>query len=453
MHIKHRLICGVLVASMMPVPILDAAAAVQPYRQDFLITAYYSPKPDQCCYVRGSYEADRTLNGNGTNGASGVPVHAGMAAAPGLYPFGTRIELPGIGSVTVQDRGGAINQLPDGVHRLDLWAGEGEEGLARALAFGLRRVTGTVYPAGTEQPAESLALSSLPAGWGELTPLLVGDDQLMHVEATKGDRSASVFLLQQILSERGFSPADKITGFFGPETQKSLQQFLSAVGLNESATALSRRTAAFLLAAGRVSREQVIPQVSPSSPPARISEVQRLLRFFGYYKGRTHGKFDGNLRRALIAFQKDQGVIALSGERGAGTVGPRTRTALVQILWQRKVARRAENFLLLARIDDLVLAQNRVPSHFLGKGEKGEQVLLLQKLLAERGFLPAERATGFFGAETQKAVIAFQKSRGIIKTDRDRGAGTMGPGTRQTFLAEVRSRLLSQVRSEGWKAL
>lgn len=77
------------------------------YRK-FVVTAYYSPLPGQSLYLRGSYEADIRLNGNGTNGASGKEVFAGMLAAPKTYAFGTRIELSGIGIGIVEDRGGAI---------------------------------------------------------------------------------------------------------------------------------------------------------------------------------------------------------------------------------------------------------------------------------------------------------------------------------------------------------
>ena len=62
----------------------------------FVVTAYYSPLPNQNYYLKGSYEADLALNGNGTNGASGKEVYIGMLAAPKKYPFGTKIHLEGL---------------------------------------------------------------------------------------------------------------------------------------------------------------------------------------------------------------------------------------------------------------------------------------------------------------------------------------------------------------------
>jgi hypothetical protein len=86
----------------------DEPNAVRIEKKSFIVTAYYSPLPNQSRYLRGSYEGDIRLNGNGTNGASGKPVYPGMLAAPKSYSFGTVIHLEGLGTGTVDDRGGAI---------------------------------------------------------------------------------------------------------------------------------------------------------------------------------------------------------------------------------------------------------------------------------------------------------------------------------------------------------
>ena len=76
--------------------------------RDFIVTAYYSPLPDQSFYLKGNYQAEKILNGEGTHGASGKPVFEGMIAAPKGYDFGTRIDFEGLGVGIVEDRGGAI---------------------------------------------------------------------------------------------------------------------------------------------------------------------------------------------------------------------------------------------------------------------------------------------------------------------------------------------------------
>lgn len=104
-----------------------ASAADAPENKRFIVTAYYSPLPDQSFYLRGSYEADLKLNGNGTHGASGKPVYPGMLAGPKTYAFGTKVYLEGLGVGTVDDRGGAIVSSGSrgyDADRLDIWMGQ-----------------------------------------------------------------------------------------------------------------------------------------------------------------------------------------------------------------------------------------------------------------------------------------------------------------------------------------
>lgn len=123
-------------------------------KQTFRVTSYYSPKPEQRYYFQGDFEAETTLNGKGTHGASGAPVFNGMIAAPKSYAFGTQVIFPGFGIGQVEDRGGAIVQKGEKgevYDRIDIWLGEGEEGLKRAISFGVGYMEGYVCPEGTSK--------------------------------------------------------------------------------------------------------------------------------------------------------------------------------------------------------------------------------------------------------------------------------------------------------------
>ena len=78
--------------------------------------------------------------------------------------------------------------------------------------------------------------------------------------------------------------------------------------------------------------------------------------------------------------------------------------------------------------------------HFSGpirKGEKGADVLALQKVLIAKGLLPTTTAlTGFFGPATQKAIQQLQSASGIANAD----GATVGPKT-QTLLENIISEL------------
>ena len=423
------------------------------YEQEFVVTAYYSPLPGQCCYVRGSYEADKILNGEGHTAADGTAVFDGLAAAPSSYAFGTRITLPGIGTVSVHDRGGAIQELQDNVHRLDIWVGHGEEGLARALAFGVQRMRGTVYVSSVRQPAVAFSPSSLPAPVASLAPLQ-GTTNILGTAPAYGDRSVSVRRLQEALQSAGYFDHD-VTGYFGSVTQKSLGTFVTAMGIQEPADILTDTAAAYLEAAREraVASSPIPGVVDVSSTASRIAAAQRTLRFLGYYQGRTNGHFDETLRSAICRFQVAHGIVSSSESQGAGRIGPQTNAAITHQWNRRLVARRATILLEQHRVGTLLVEQGKVVDRFLSAGNAGEQVRLLQTILADKGFFPHTEINGHFGPLTEQAVLAFQRDRGIIENSVAPGAGTVGPRTLAALQAEERMKAYRLVRAEGWHML
>jgi len=449
---KHIVALIIAIACIAP----SAAKGIlntEPYEQEFIITAYYSPLPKQCCYIKGGLEADRILNGEGHTGADGTAVYPGMLAAPPSYAFGTRIALPGIGILTVHDRGGAIQELEES-HRLDVWAGYGEEGLARALAFGVQRVKGTVYPNGSDQPEESINLDDLPAPPDQIENFLMRRDNLVGVETKLEDTNLSAALLQETLKELGYFRKTP-TGYFGEETQASLAQFLTDFQVNEPSDRLTERTAAYLLAAKRRlgAPSPVSGYVDDGASPKIISEAQRILRFFGYYRGRTSGEYDDNLFASILRFQQDNWLVGTENDPGAGRIGPLTSLKL-DARWNRSLTtKRAELYLALHQIDQVLTDRGKHIDRFLEEGQYGNQVKLLQTLLADRGFFPEEKINGSFGPLTKKAVISYQLANELITSASNEGAGFVGPQTMQQLRKEERKKLYTLVRSEGWSVL
>lgn len=440
------------IALLSPVWAAGEQTSLSAREQDFIITAYYSPLPSQCCYVTGSYETDRILNGNGTTSADGTSVYPGMIAAPSSYAFGTRVRVPGLGNFTVHDRGGAILELGQ-THRLDIWAGAGEEGLARALAFGVRHVSGTVYPDGSDQPPESFQLTRIPAPIEELTPYVVSDTDLLGMHPKFGDRSLSVSLLQQQLKKAGVF-AGPSTGLFGQSTRASLMQFISLYRLAGSGTELTDRTAAFLIASNAMTKQKSpVSFIGAESSQSDIQQAERLLRYLGYYRGRTDGVYGERLVDSIVKFQQEQQLVADSASPGAGRIGPRTRKVLVSN-WQRiQVAKRAERLLALKRVREILVKKEELVSRLLSKGNRGSVVSSLQKFLAIRGFFPHDKINGNYGILTRESVIAYQLDRGVIASTSEKGAGTVGPLTLKALRSEQVRDAYKMVREKGWNAL
>lgn len=443
-----------LLLSLFLMPLSSIGAPLKdPYEQNFIITAYYSPEPSQCCYVMGDLLADRFLNGDGVHGADGTAVYPGMIAAPSTYAFGTRITLPGLGTVTVHDRGGAITELDSGEHRLDLWVGSGEEGLARALAFGVQHVRGTVYPVGSHQPTESIVLESLPAPASALVPYIADELEFLRLLPRKGDHGVAVLMLQQRLQLLGLYDGLPST-VFDHETEQALTAFNAAHTIADPGDRLTQKSAALMLAAIDRSGAPVAltGEIDPRVSGEAVLSAKRALRFLGFYRGRTTGTFDAALESAVTAFQIAEKIIPDELSSGAGRIGPKTREAINRAVNEKHVVAKAASLLTLARVD-LMLAGNSNLKNPIKVGQKGKDVAELQRFLVRAGFLDHESISGKFGTKTREAVIAYQLARVIIKNTNDQYAGFVGPLTLQRLKKELRQQALQLVKEKGWQVL
>lgn len=109
----------------------------------FVVTAYYSPLPNQKNYLTGNYESEIRLNWAWIRGASWKWVFSGMLAWPKTYAFWTKIYLEWLGVWEISDRWWAIVTAWNRWYshdRLDVWVGYGDEWLQRALYWWKRTV-------------------------------------------------------------------------------------------------------------------------------------------------------------------------------------------------------------------------------------------------------------------------------------------------------------------------
>jgi len=113
----------------------------------FIVTAYYSPLPNQKKYITWSYAWDKRLNWEWHTTASGKPVSIWVLAAPRKYPFWTKIYLEWFWVWSVEDRWWAIVKAWVRWHehdRIDIWMWFWDEWLQRALKWWKKTVSGKV---------------------------------------------------------------------------------------------------------------------------------------------------------------------------------------------------------------------------------------------------------------------------------------------------------------------
>ena len=109
----------------------------------FIVTAYYSPLPNQKRYTTWSYYWDMRLNWEWHTTASWKGVYKWILAAPKKYPFWTKIYFDWFGIWAVEDRWWAIVKAWERGYehdRIDIWMWYWDEWLQRALNWWKRKI-------------------------------------------------------------------------------------------------------------------------------------------------------------------------------------------------------------------------------------------------------------------------------------------------------------------------
>ncbi|MBD3360536.1 hypothetical protein GF366_01910, partial [Candidatus Peregrinibacteria bacterium] len=273
------------------------AGNFEPYTKTFSISAYYSPLPCQKKYTTGSYEGDIRLNGSGVNGADGTAVYPGMVAAPKNYPFGTKMYIPGLGTVSVHDRGGAIVEAngEEGVYdRLDVWMGYGDKGLARALTWGKRNVSVTVY--GTDPGIkENILLTDYSPD--EAIP----NACIVNIPETDQSPESTKNLESSVLEE----PDVKLASSEPADPVEELNVELA---------------------------ESLETDLKNGDEGDAVKKLQRELTNLNFYRGEINGIYDEITEHAVFKFQQSQLLAGDKNSAGAGVFGPKTRDRMNEII-------------------------------------------------------------------------------------------------------------------------
>jgi peptidoglycan hydrolase-like protein with peptidoglycan-binding domain len=211
------------------------------------------------------------------------------------------------------------------------------------------------------------------------------------------DSGEAVSELQQQLLKLGYYDGE-MTGFYGALTQAAVTRFQQSVGLTAdgivgAATQSALQNPTGQPAAASASTPQPLVRLGDSG--AQIAELQKRLTDLGFYSGSISGSFDRLTEVAVSRFQQANGLPV------DGIVGSATEVALRQPVEQAAQS----------------LANTNTPSGsstgILRLGDTGAAVSELQARLTDTGFYRGS-VTGNYDAPTQAAVVAFQRSQGLI---------------------------------------
>jgi peptidoglycan hydrolase-like protein with peptidoglycan-binding domain len=342
-----------------------------PYQQTFKISAYYSPILGQAKYVTGSYEGDVRLNGDGVKAADGTQVYPGMVAAPKTYPFGVKMNIPGVGTVAVHDRGGAIvhtGERGNSYDRLDVWMGYGDAGLKRALTWGKRTVKVTVYGVDssiTEKVtlegysesekyavANTLTFNDDPDSFQNQEP--VNEQAIIQFGSTLtiGSTGSDVAKIQQILKDLGYYGGE-VNSIFDDATQEAVTKFQIAENIVSDEFAFGAgfvgpKTIKILAAkigniptANAASFElsnegAFLADLNPGDGGEQVRKLQEELRNINLLGIEPTGNYGEVTEHAVFKLQQIYGLAGDTNSLGVGIFGPKTRAVLNGIIAERE---------------------------------------------------------------------------------------------------------------------
>ena len=225
-----------------------------------------------------------------------------------------------------------------------------------------------------------------------------------------GSTGTDVSDLQARLTELGYYTG-AIDGRYASGTQTAVQEFQERNGL--TADGIAGRQTQDMLYSGSAQPKYVTVSASGDAKEylllkqgasgVEVRKLQGRLAELGYYAGGVDGIYGETTASAVKAFQRANG---LSGD---GQAGVQTQSKLYS-----SSARYASSPVATADPD---------ATRTLTLGMTGNDVYALQERLIELRYLTGV-ADGVFGAETQAALIAFQKNNGLT-ADGNAGSSTL----------------------------
>ena len=214
-----------------------------------------------------------------------------------------------------------------------------------------------------------------------------------------GSRGSDVLQLQKALLELGFNP-NGTDGKFGRGTETAVKAYQAARGLEVDGKAGTKTlTMLYGETDGGDGSITVPVTTSPNTlkygdSGSRVTEMQTALVKLGYNTNGVDGRFGAGTQRAVISFQKDNGLEA------DGLAGTKT----LELLYAKANGSGSSSGSSSGTSTGL--------TRTLRRGYTGDDVVTVQQRLKELGYYTGS-IDGVYGSGSIAAATAFQKNNGL----------------------------------------
>ena len=445
----------------------------------FVVTAYYSPLPDQKYYLKGNYKDEIRLNWRWIAWASGKNVFSWMLAAPKNYKFGTKIELEWLWIGSVEDRWGAIVNAWNRWYsndRIDVWMWYGDEWLRRALYWGKRKVKWNIVPSYSNTnldynkiPAPTWVVSSL-----EQTPNIfyksiwkksnkndiydlklflhdnnfyswevnyvysndliwsIHDFQLKHNIISENEilwawywweKTRSKFLEEYRLWKLESNSSDIVILEDDKNIKNSINQNKNNIKLNNDNNVILKWGINYIFN-------------NPVKTIAQIAELQNILKELNFYNWEIDWKYD-SIKEIILNYQLTNELVNNENNLWAWYYWPITRKTLyqdyIELLEYKEKVKNLEK--KIAKINQNTYNQADIKIKELWNlsiWDISPEVRDLQLILKHFWYFN-DNDTAIFGWKTKEAIIAMQIDREVILNNKSTWAGIFWPSTKKSL--------------------
>ena len=216
-----------------------------------------------------------------------------------------------------------------------------------------------------------------------------------------GSRGSDVLKLQKALLELGFNP-NGTDGKFGRGTETAVKAYQAARGLEADGKAGTLTlTKLYAETDGQSATGTTPVTTNPNTlkygdSGSRVTELQTALVKLGYNTNGVDGRFGAGTQRAVISFQKDNGLEA------DGLAGTKT----LELLYKKADGTSSSSGSSSGSGTSSGLTRT------LRRGYTGDDVITVQQRLKELGYYTGS-IDGVYGSGSIAAATAFQKNNGL----------------------------------------
>jgi len=238
------------------------------------------------------------------------------------------------------------------------------------------------------------------------------ESEASYLILEKGVQGNEVKALQEALAELGFLKGNA-DGKFGPATENAVLLFQQANGYPTTGI-MDANIQAFLYSGkpknseGKATKVNTVSPVTgasikPNATGDAVGELQQRLAELGYYSGEINRTYDTATKKAVIAFQKKNGIKPANGVAGASTQ---------KALYEEEALSKDATPTPAPTPTPTPAPTFDVPGKTVRQGSEGAEAKAVQQRLKELGYF-RNRVDGIFGARSVSALKEFQKANGL----------------------------------------